>query len=413
MQDIYKSGRFYQRLKAVEWIIILIAAVGTAMIWWGFFQYRDPYIYHQYKLLAVLISWFMRIMIPLVFIGAVLIYYYTRTGRIKGANVALLVATLVLMTLILYPVVNAVYMHSTALKKKAYLYHPYLQLSPTPFEARPGTSAKVIRIMCLGGSTTEFKDSHGKGWPRRLEEQLRRRLQTQNIEVYNMGRQWYTTLHTLINYQTNLRQHKPDLILVMHTINDLLHNADFSYLSHGKFRADYGHFYGPVNRIMTCKTLFTRIFKVLAHFWYQKPRKILTPDSFLGLVSFRRNLNTLLDLAQKDGTRVVLLTQPNIYRQDLPDDAKAALIMLNFEAVGPTARWNYQTALRGFKAYSEAIKQIAAERKTVLLDLESVIPKTMEFFNDDVHYQDRTFDPLADFIAEGLMDNKVLVGLPR
>jgi hypothetical protein len=405
--------RFYQRLKPLEWIIILILAVGTAMVWWGFFQYRDPYIFGQYKRLAVVILWTMRLGIPLLFIGVMLLYYYMRAGRIKGSNAALLVVSLGLMALICYPVVNAVYMRSMALKEKAGLYHPYLQLTPAPFEGQPQKGRDAIRIMCLGGSTTEFADSTGKGWPQRVEAQLRTRLKTENIEVYNMGRQWYTTLHTLINYQTNLRQHKPDLILVMHTINDLLHNADFSYLSHGKFRADYGHFYGPVNRIIVRRTLWQRAFKVLSHFWYQSPRQILEPDSFQGLVPFTRNINTLLDLAQKDGTRVVLMTQPNIYRKDLPENLKPGLIMLNFEAVGPDTRWNYKTALNGFKAYSSAIKEIAAERNTFLLDLEPTIPKTLEFFNDDVHYQNRTFDRIADFISEELLAKKVLDGLPE
>ena len=58
---------------------------------------------------------------------------------------------------------------------------------------------------------------------------LRQSLPQQSIEVYSMGRQWYTSLHTFINYSVNLRQYKPQLIVVMQSINDLLHNADFGY----------------------------------------------------------------------------------------------------------------------------------------------------------------------------------------
>ena len=47
----------------------------------------------------------------------------------------------------------------------------------------------------------------------------------------------------------------------MHGINDLLCNADFSYLSRGEFREDYGHFLGAVTRIIAQGTFIQKMFR--------------------------------------------------------------------------------------------------------------------------------------------------------
>ena len=268
---------------------------------------------------------------------------------------------------------------------------------------RPRRGVEPFRIFCLGGSTTEFGDSQGRGWPSRLEERLQAKALDRPIEVHNLGRQWYTSLHTVHNYVANLRHNRPDLIIVTHGINDLLLNADFSHLSAGPFRDDYGHFYGPVTRLVASPSLPQLLLgRVRRSIWYYTPPEEVRIGEFPGIEPFRRYLNALIDLARLDGTRVVLMTQPFLAKEPMSDEERAALAMVNFEAVGSGKQWTPYTAVRGMEAYNEAVRQVARDRGVVLVDLESAVPKTLEYFYDDVHYRDKAFDLVADYVAENL-----------
>jgi hypothetical protein len=289
-------------------------------------------------------------------------------------------------------------------------FHPYLQLKPRELEAEPGFRAETFRIVCLGGSTTEFGDSQGRTWPDRVQEILRKELNTQEIKVYNQGRQWYTTLHSLVNFETNVRPSRPNFIIVMHTINDLLHNADFCYFSKGPFRKDYGHFYGPVSRIIRRPTLAEFTWEKFQAIWYHRPRTVVAQRVFPGEESFRRNLNTLIDLAEKDQTQVVLMTQPSLYLERPVAEVLDALYMLNVEAVGPNRKWSYRSAYTGFQRYAAIVRETAESRGASLIDLETRIPKTLEYFWDDVHYQDHTFDLIAENVATSLIRSGLLPG---
>jgi hypothetical protein len=186
----------------------------------------------------------------------------------------------------------------------------------------------------------------------------------------------------------------------MHNINDLLQNADFSYLSKGSFRQDYGHFYGPSANIFERFGLFGTLWTKYKQLWYYKTDRItIEQDSFPGLESFTRNINNLIDLASIDGTDVILLTQPNILSENMDESIKKICHMVNFEAVGIDKKWGYKTAYIGMKKYNEAIKTIAHNKKVYFIDLEKYIPKSLIYFYDEVHYNDTTFTIIPKILA--------------
>jgi hypothetical protein len=269
----------------------------------------------------------------------------------------------------------------------------------------------TFKIFCLGGSTTELKDSKGIDWPERLEKELREIYKSDSISVYNFGKQWYTTLHSLINYETNLHHYKPNVIILMHNINDLLQNADFSYFSTGTFREDYGHFLGPTAQILNRNGFFGFLWTNFSAMWNYKPRITFEQDSFPGLVSFTRNINTLIDLASMDSIKVILMTQPNIFSENMDEQSKNVCRMINYEAVGKDKKWGFQTAYVGMKQYNERIKEISEDRKVYFIDLEKHIPKSLIYFKDDVHYTDTTFNIISKTLAQEIIRLDILSDL--
>ncbi|MBN1895648.1 SGNH/GDSL hydrolase family protein [bacterium] len=381
----------------------LVAA--AAFLWYGFL-FPDPYLLARYPISRMLL-WAARLGIPVLTLLALVLAAALVKGRIRRSDLFLLAGTCILILVFAVTAGSVFYNRTFQNSRNNRLYHPYLQLAPP---GPPDWSGKTgsLRIACLGGSTTEFKDDSGRGWPERLEQILRERLGTDSVSVFNGGRQWYTTLHTLINYQSHIRPVKPDVIIIMHTINDLLHNADFCYFSRGPFRQDYGHFTGPVSRIIDRQGFAAFLWKTTAGLWHHKPRAIISQKDFPGLASFRRNLNAIIDWAERDGTAVFLLTQPNLYKPEMTQEEQKSLYMLNTEAVGPSFQWSAETVCLGFTLYRETLERIAEERSVPLIDVEKEIPKSLDYFTDDVHYTMEAFDRVAGCVASGLTESRVL-----
>lgn len=361
----------------------------------------------SFPVLVPLMMWGLRIVTVLVGGTILYLYYGIRTGRVRTSSVVVTLVSLLLCALLAYPMLSYVYTRS--FHEKIAEFHPYLQLSPSAYHERKSSSeSPPFKLFCLGGSTTEFSDSHGRDWPSLTESKLKGAVPGRDVQVYNQGRQWYTTLHTLINYETNLMHLKPNVIIVMHSVNDLFQNADFSYFSIGPFRQDYGHFLGPIYRLIKQPTIFDAAKIAAPLMWYAPSREIIDTTHFPGLAAFKRNLHTLIRLAQAEGSKVVLLTQPYLFKDTLTADEKASLVMLNSEGIGPTKRWSPTTVKSGMEQYTAAVRQLAAETGSYLVDLEQIVPKSAEYLYDDVHYTDKAFDLIADYLAKKLQESDVL-----
>lgn len=394
--ELRKSGARRRRWKITDSGLALAYLALLVYVSLGFYT-TDP---RSGTMVRALI-WGARIGVPLAGLGILWLYYALRTGRVPLSALALLLGSAALAGLLVYPVASYLY-YGRSFERNTDEYHPFLQLAPRPYQARDNDPARSFRIFCLGGSTTEFTDKNHRGWPDRLEQLMRRDSTDRSIEVHNLGRQWYTSEHTLINYAVNLRQYRPHVLMVMHAVNDLLVNADFCYYSFGRFAPDYRHFLGAAYRLIERPTLWETVASVWRKMWYFPPREVIDTDEFPGLASFDRNLRTLITLARADSVQVVLLTQPHLFKETMTPEEDAALVMLHVEAVGPDKEWHRSTGLRGMQQYNDTVRRVAREEQVPLIDLEQAIPKTLEYLSDDVHYREQTYDLIAEFLAAEL-----------
>lgn len=93
-----------------------------------------------------------------------------------------------------------------------------------------------VRIACCGGSTTygEGVDDFHLSVPHLLEQDLRR--DGRDVEVINAGCPGWTTLETLINFETRLLELSVDHVVVYHGINDVLPRIVWP---HTAYRSDW------------------------------------------------------------------------------------------------------------------------------------------------------------------------------
>ncbi|MDP2363132.1 MAG: SGNH/GDSL hydrolase family protein [Ignavibacteria bacterium] len=378
---------------------ILIISVFTGIagyVYYGFY-FPDPtsfYIHDYAKLFLNAIKLFY----PIIVISLIVLYRFIYLKKIQLSSVILLFFTFFFFLLLAYPVADYFYRNNLAVNTDE--FHPYLQINPPSVK---NIESEKFNIFCLGGSTTEFEDESGRDWPGLVQKDLNKELPYKDVRLYNFGKQWYSSQHILINYTLNLKQYKPDVIIVMENINDLLHNADFSWLSSGKYRDDYGHFLGPLARLVKYKSFIEFMKQTIKRSWYNDNYIEITTDYFPGIKAFERNLNTLISLSKEDGTKIILMTQPNIYKESMSTKELSKLTMLNVEAIGNGKKWTYRTALNGFRQYNEKIRKIALTNEDVsLIDLEKIVPKNLEYLIDDVHYNSKTHDLIAQFLSAEL-----------
>jgi lysophospholipase L1-like esterase len=373
-------------------LIITLFLVITTYIYRGFY-FPDPIIFYLHWSVSYLLKG-IKLFFPIIIITLIILYRSVYLNKIQLSSVILLFFTFFFFLLLAYPFAD--YFYRKSLTENIDELHSYLQINPPPLK---DIDSNNFNIFCLGGSTTEFKDSLGRDWPGMVENEINRDSIFKEIRLINYGKQWYSTQHILIHYVLNLKQYKPNAIIVMENINDLLHNADFSWLSKGKYRDDYGNFLGPLTRLVKYGGFAQFLERILKGLWYHEKAIEVEPKSFPGLKAFEKNLNTLISLAKEDSTKIILMTQPNIYKDSMSLQELKVLAMLNGEAIGNGQKWSYNTALNGFKLYNDKIREIALNKNVYLIDLEKNVPKNLQYFYDDVHYRSKTYDLIVPYVV--------------
>ena len=313
-------------------------------------------------------------------------------------------------------------------------FHPFLQIVPSELtytginrhgfrgpEIEENKGTGVYRIFCLGGSTTfnpflEFEDSY----PRRLEKLLKAKHPNRKIELQNAGMGWYTSQHSLINYLIRVRRFKPDLVVVMHGINDLFRSfSPPAYAIRGiGYRSDYSHFLGPqadlfmdlsqqrepaladaVFMVREGTNFFTRNF--FSDLRYRAKQNQAVPvTKFQSLPSFMRNMESLVGLTNSHGVRVILVTQPFFYRPDLTEDERRVIKLPQELTTDGARQADLSSMANGMNQFNEVVRRLAKEKKLPLVDAEPALPKTLEFFKDDVHYTPKGSQRLAEQVAK-------------
>jgi lysophospholipase L1-like esterase len=261
---------------------------------------------------------------------------------------------------------------------------------PHEVAKRPG----VLRIACLGGSTTAGNLEQGQDttYPAQLERLLMERSAVE-VEVLNLGVAGWTTAETLANWFLHAQDYAPDVVVLHHAVNDALPRL------RRDFRSDYTHFRvpwrgeptGPVERFLTrwsdlycLLRLRTWEFDLLEHVVSEKDAGLLEPAPG-SADAFVRNVRTVLDHARDVlGARVVVLTMPwSPERATTP--LEKALVQIVDE-------------------HDELLRALSAERGYTLLDLaRDADAQLCAEFLDPIHFTPEGRARKARYVADGLL----------
>ena len=203
-------------------------------------------------------------------------------------------------------------------------------------------------------------------------------------------------MHSLLRYVGRFSDWEPHVVIVLHAFNDIFQTSE-GKLSSGKYRSDYGHFFGALGYRVNPKDRFSyQVGSALTENWLARtlysdfrdaPKEITRAkvDLLRSLPAFRRNLQQIIHRVTQDGARLVLATQPYLYHDDMSAEERNSLFYdhyySDYAIVPPVSE-----QITAMDAFNATVRELAARSDTMLVDLEQSVPKSSEWMYDDVHY---------------------------
>jgi GDSL-like Lipase/Acylhydrolase family len=282
-------------------------------------------------------------------------------------------------------------------------------LMPSRVHAHPD-----LVLAFLGGSTTECRVVPEENrFPYLVGRRLEGVLQVK-VNSYNAARSGNNSLHSLNILLHKLMPIHPDIVVMMHNINDLVallyektywnNNASRKVLVElrptltGQVRGFF-----QVLREYTIPNLYRAMVELAQRirgkdedqdeFRHIRGRKVEIDRPYL-LQEFRSNLQMFVDMCRDRQITPVLMTQPNRLSGNL--DPKTWKEVKVLEAQGIS--FAEFEELHGL--FNQAIRDVGAKNKVLVVDLAREIPSEDKYVYDPVHLTERASKLAAQVISE-------------
>ncbi|GJM20837.1 MAG: hypothetical protein DHS20C15_07520 [Planctomycetota bacterium] len=281
--------------------------------------------------------------------------------------------------------------------KLAYQPTPYVMYRPKPNFTRKGEPLRTTnslgfrgpeieqpkpagrtRLLCLGGSTTySFAVDDEHTYPVLLEQSLRERLPTVDLDVINGGVESYTTAESLANLAHRGLDLAPDYVLIYHAPNDVRPRR------YANFTSSYAHYRKSWNGSTAgARRAGGELGGINALIQFPPPSTDLSVDELLDRnapIAYRRNLTSLVGVARAHGIAPVFITFAG---HPEPGDVGLA---------------------RGIEEHNQVMRALAEELAVFTIDLAAQFPADAALFADDIHLLDDGNALKAELLAEGLL----------
>ena len=269
----------------------------------------------------------------------------------------------------------------------------------------PAREPGEYRIIAVGGSTTEnVWNEAGIHWP--LVAQCRLRDQGYPVRILNAAMSAYSTAQSLVRLQFGLVEHDPDMVLVMHAVNDLTVNYTAAALGREvdpHYLVKYGG-KGYTGEIDAGDIVLSRVGRGIRNRLWPRREASLPPPAWAydmerGVGFFSRNLRSIAHWAAAEGVEVALLTMP--YSRD-----SARYVLLQEPTGGGSPGLGVlpeqHIFSRDMDRYNQAIREVAQEEGVLLLDMATYLQEREGDLVDPVHYSTAGILRFGEIVATTL-----------
>ncbi len=278
-----------------------------------------------------------------------------------------------------------------------------------------------LRIFLVGGSSLEcFYLDDSEVVSKRLEERLAGRIPAPlRARVYNTAKSGDRTFDHLAMVVHRVAHLEPDLVIVMAGVNDLrgaMIGLDYLLFRPKKERWSFVQLlrlaatefqlprraYAVMRRSSERELLeeITLTSDIKGDVDLRRSRPVTDRAPTENLAAYTKNLHTLVAATRGAGAEMVLLTQPTTWNSKVDPRAE---------------QWHWMTLVGGeayredlleaaMERYNEALRGVAQMQNAPMLDLAAALPKSLDYFYDDVHFNVRGADTTAALLANFLVD---------
>ncbi|HTF90103.1 MAG TPA: SGNH/GDSL hydrolase family protein [Planctomycetota bacterium] len=264
--------------------------------------------------------------------------------------------------------------------------------------------AGTLRLAFLGASTTFCAEatSEEKTWPARVAAAAAQQRTEGSVDYVNAGVGGYLIDQIKQSFERRVAQFEPDVIFIYEATNDLTKDTRELAIAQDVYS---GH--------SDEDSWLSRVSLV----WYLVEKNMLLRSRKIGAVdkhgsvhfearelsrNYRARIESLSDAAKARSKLVVLMTFSTQARRE-QDPAR------QFEACNTSFYYMpYMTPellLDGFDEYNRVMREVAAEKGALLLDVAFAVPGDRRHFNDSVHFTDQGCAVFADAVIRGLQDS--------
>jgi lysophospholipase L1-like esterase len=282
--------------------------------------------------------------------------------------------------------------------------------------------ARELRIFTVGGSTMEsivLDDSRDAA--HLLQKNLDLALEEHDVRVYNAGKSGNRSYDHLAMVSQRIAHLEPDVLVVFAGINDLmagLFGVDYLHLESRqigrndlfKFLAAesqlYRRAYGAARRF---RRRTAREIQETIAFETNYDEKVALQNSFpaidapprMDLDSYATNLRSILAVARAAGARVIFMTQATTWNSQIDPEAST----WHWMRLRQNGVYREDLMEAALESYNDVMRDVAAVEQVELVDLAATMPKSLEFFYDDVHFNDAGARVAAAKLAAQLETN--------
>jgi lysophospholipase L1-like esterase len=262
-----------------------------------------------------------------------------------------------------------------------------------------------VRLAFVGGSTTFCAEasSFATTWPELVLAGLRETWPAADLDAVNGGGGGFTTRESLRSLEVRIAPLAPDVIVIYHATNDLVHDTRAAALEQGLYRREEGA-ESALGQYWLTWYLVEKNLRSLAGERRGAAQRMALDTGALER-TFRADLLALVERARALAPVVALVTFSTKIRADQSPEVRAHN--------ATSARFympflDDQALLEGYAACNRVIRAVAAETGVLLVEGEDTIPGDDEHFADTVHLRDPGLRLQADRVLEGLRGHRPL-----
>lgn len=292
--------------------------------------------------------------------------------------------------------------------------------------------AGVTRIFCVGGSTTAclLLDDQDT-WPEQLQRLLQARYPEATIDVVNAGVNASTTRNDINLIAQRVLAFEPDIIVMLAGFNDarIAQQPDYSPIRMEKasYRSDrYMYLYRKlkwmgIKELLSTSQCFRRLVYAKRQVGLDSfdqdesdvsgraliylrdrharrhpgamPASIMSPKP-----EYIQNLQTILGMCQVHDIDLILVTQPVIWQEDMPQNLKD-LCWMGFSG---SVAYEPGDLAEMMNRYNQAMLDFGEMAGIPLVDAGGRLPKDTTVLYDDCHFNVSGAGKLAGLVAEAI-----------